>query len=153
MPWGENASDLLTATERRALIRHDGDKVRIIDKGAPKEVRVVVEKDPIPFTPGKPWRTYQKFFPLFAAFTPYLCGPTNDSPTQSRIGRILQPIVGLLLFPLLLAGSILYFLIGGPGWHDPEKQGYEQVGTEPPPPSYAEVEKMKLAVEEKPILE
>lgn len=64
------------------------------------------------------WKTYQKYTPFFAAFTPCWHGHTSKSFTHTTLGKIMQVVLGLLLSPLLLTLNLLYLLVGGAVWYE-----------------------------------
>lgn len=105
----------ISSAARRAILNLNG-KTFAAESG--EKMKLAVTADPLQFQPGPAWRTYQKYLPFFAAFTPYLHGPTNDSFKQSRLGRILQVVLGILLSPLLLAANLAYLASGGPAWRN-----------------------------------
>jgi len=133
---GANLPDRLglTVWQRRALLERDGEKVEIDWEGQKKDLKIVVKADPLVFTPGEKWASLRKYLPLVAAFIPYPLGPTNDSATQSALGRIGQIVLGLCLSPFIIVGSILFFLAGGPLWCGEEEPGE----LHPLPPPYVE---------------
>ncbi len=106
---------MISSAARRAILNLNG-KTFAAESG--EKIKLSVKADPLEFEPGPAWKTYQKYLPFFAAFTPYLHGPTNDSLKQSRLGRIAQAALGILLSPLLLVMNLAYLASGGPAWRN-----------------------------------
>lgn len=114
---------MISSAARRAILNLNG---KTFDTGVGGKIQLAVTADPLEFEPGPAWKIYQKILPCFAAFTPYLHGPTNDSFTQSRLGRILQVALGILLSPVLLVLNLAYLASGGPLWWNKEEKSSDE---------------------------